>query len=132
MWFLRVVNITLLKSPIQKKNRTRRLWHLCLDYIANLDKGITLEQLELLLIVHTTRKTYVKFINITVDDYDNVILYLFRNSEWSFDIERQIESSFFLATQVLQETIGDEEKTNMKSTELMNSLIVNYVSRNIS
>ena len=88
----------IVKESDTEKNRTRRLWHLCLDYIANLDKGITLEQLELLLLVHTTRKTYVKFINITVDDYDNVILYLFRNSEWSFDIERQIESSFSLAT----------------------------------
>ena len=63
-----------------------------------------------MLLVPATRKTYVKFINITVDDYDNIILYLFRDSEWSFDIERQIGSSFSLATQVLQETIGDEEK----------------------
>ena len=65
-----------------------------LNYIANLEKGITSEQLELLLLSPTTRKKFARLINITVDDYDNVIVDVCRSSERSFDIERKMEFSF--------------------------------------
>ena len=83
---------------------------LVLDYIAKLEKGITLERLELLLLSPTTRTKFALIFNITFNDYVNVIVDVFVDSDWSFDIERQMESCFTLVTQVLQEPIVDEER----------------------
>ena len=57
----------------------------------------------------TTRKVCARFINIIGDDYDNTIVYVFSDREWYFDVERQMESSFPLITQVLQKPIDNEE-----------------------